>query len=112
MGVEPGRQIEVPTPAAALAVPLISSFSLGRLLAYTNREAMEILPRPRAACLPFRWSAIMMFVFGFGITTDVEDIKYASLDLDQTPESRSYRRSVRGSRYFLQRPPPFIRPIS
>ena len=46
-----------------------------------------------------------MFVFGFGITTDVEDIRYASLDLDQTPESRSYLEAFAGSRYFLQRPP-------
>jgi ribosome-dependent ATPase len=105
VGVEPGRQIEVPTPAAALAVPLISSFSLGRLLAYTNREAMEILRDPVRLAFAFVGSAIMMFVFGFGITTDVEDIKYASLDLDQTPESRSYLEAFAGSRYFLQRPP-------
>ena len=31
-----------------------------------------------------------MLVFGFGITTDVEHIRYASLDLDQSPESRAY----------------------
>ncbi|MGZ3355506.1 MAG: ribosome-associated ATPase/putative transporter RbbA [Isosphaeraceae bacterium] len=105
VGVEPGRQIEVPTPAAALAVPLISSFSLGRMLAYTNREAMEILRDPVRLAFAFVGSAIMMFVFGFGITTDVEDIKYASLDLDQTPESRSYLEAFAGSRYFLQRPP-------
>jgi ribosome-dependent ATPase len=47
----------------------------------------------------------MMFVFGFGITTDVEDIRYASLDLDQTPESRAYLEAFAGSRYFLERPP-------
>ena len=31
-----------------------------------------------------------MLVFGFGITTDVEHIRYASLDLDRSPESRGY----------------------
>lgn len=32
----------------------------------------------------------MCCVFGFGITTDVEDIRYAWTDLDQSPESREY----------------------
>ncbi|HMF38030.1 MAG TPA: ribosome-associated ATPase/putative transporter RbbA [Isosphaeraceae bacterium] len=105
VGVEPGRQIEVPTPATAPAVPLNSSFSLGRLLAYTNRETMEILRDPVRLAFAFVGSAIMMFVFGFGITTDVEDIRYASLDLDQTPESRAYLEAFAGSRYFLERPP-------
>ena len=66
---------------------------------------MEILRDPVRLAFAFVGSAIMMFVFGFGITTDVEDIKYASLDLDQTPESRSYLEAFAGSRYFLQRPP-------
>jgi ribosome-dependent ATPase len=98
-------------PVEANAQPVVppaslgSSFSLGRLLAYTNREAMEILRDPVRLAFAFVGSAIMMFVFGFGITTDVEDIKYASLDLDQTPESRSYLEAFAGSRYFLQRPP-------
>ena len=103
----PGQQIEAPAPAPRRSVQSqpSSSFSLGRLLAYTNRETMEILRDPVRLAFAFVGSAIMMFVFGFGITTDVEDIKYAALDLDQTPESRGYLEAFAGSRYFLQRPP-------
>jgi ribosome-dependent ATPase len=99
------QPVEADAQPVAPAASLGSSFSLGRLLAYTNREAMEILRDPVRLAFAFVGSAIMMFVFGFGITTDVEDIKYASLDLDQTPESRSYLEAFAGSRYFLQRPP-------
>ncbi len=99
------QPVEADAQPVAPAASLGSLFSLGRLLAYTNREAMEILRDPVRLAFAFVGSAIMMFVFGFGITTDVEDIKYASLDLDQTPESRSYLEAFAGSRYFLQRPP-------
>jgi ribosome-dependent ATPase len=105
VAAQSAKPIEADAQPVAPASSLGSSFSLGRLLAYTNREAMEILRDPVRLAFAFVGSAILMFVFGFGITTDVEDIRYASLDLDQTPESRSYLEAFAGSRYFLQRPP-------
>ena len=47
----------------------------------------------------------MMLAFGFGITTDVENIRFAYLDLDQSPESRAYLSAFEGSRYFIRHPP-------
>lgn len=78
-----------------------SLYSLGRLLAYSRREALEILRDPIRLAFAFVGSALMMFVFGFGITTDVENIRFAALDTDNTPESRAYLASFEGSRYFL-----------
>ncbi len=47
-----------------------------------------------------------MLVFGFGITTDVEHIRYATFDLDQTAESRAYLEQFAGTpRYFTQTAP-------
>jgi ribosome-dependent ATPase len=47
-----------------------------------------------------------MLVFGFGITTDVENIRYASFDQDQSPESRAYLEQFAGSpRYFAPTAP-------
>ncbi|MGO9599681.1 MAG: ribosome-associated ATPase/putative transporter RbbA [Isosphaeraceae bacterium] len=103
-GAQTTKPVEADAEPVAPAASHGSWFSLGRLLAYTNREAMEILRDPVRLAFAFVGSAIMMFVFGFGITTDVEDIRYASLDLDQTPASRSYLEAFTGSRYFLQRP--------
>lgn len=63
---------------------------LGRMLAYAHNETMQILRDPVRLAFAFAGSALLMLVFGFGITTDVERIRYASLDLDQSAESRRY----------------------
>ncbi len=102
---ELGQQMEVAKPVSRSALAQKSSFSLGRLLAYAHRETKEILRDPVRLAFAFVGSAIMMFVFGFGITTDVEDIRFASLDLDQTPDSRDYLKAFSGSRYFLEQSP-------
>lgn len=78
----------------------------GRLYAYTCRETLEVLRDPIRLAFAFIGSAVLMLVFGYGITTDVEDIRYAALDLDQTPESRAYLESFSSTpRYFLKQPP-------
>jgi ribosome-dependent ATPase len=46
-----------------------------------------------------------MLVFGFGISTDVNNLSFAVLDRDQTPESRAYLEGLRGSSYFLEKSP-------
>ena len=46
-----------------------------------------------------------MVVLGYGMTLDVQDLPFAALDGDQSPESRDYVQSIAGSRYFVQRPP-------
>ncbi len=66
-----------------------------RLAAYAHNETMQILRDPVRLMFAFIGSALLMLVFGFGITTDVEHIRYASLDLDQSPESRAVPRAVR-----------------
>jgi ribosome-dependent ATPase len=80
-------------------------FSLGRLLAYSRREAQEIERDPVRLLFAFVGSALMMLAFGFGITTDVENIRFAYLDLDKSPESRAYLSAFEGSRYFVLHPP-------
>ncbi|WZO97748.1 ribosome-associated ATPase/putative transporter RbbA [Isosphaeraceae bacterium EP7] len=82
-----------------------SGLSLGRTLAYSRREAQEIERDPVRLLFAFVGSALMMLAFGFGITTDVENIRFAYLDLDQSPESRAYLASFEGSRYFVRHSP-------
>ncbi len=50
-------------------------------------------------------TAFLMLIFGFGITTDVDNLTFAALDRDQTPESRAYLGEFRGSRYFVEKAP-------
>ena len=76
------------------------------MLAYTYNETMQIRRDPVRLAFAFLGSALLMLVFGFGITTDVEHIRYAWLDLDQSPESRDYlEQFAASSRYFTGTPP-------
>lgn len=80
-------------------------FSLQRLLSYTWREALELRRDPVRATLALAGSLILLFVMGFGITLDVEDLRYAVLDRDQTSISQNYALNLSGSRYFLEQAP-------
>ena len=77
---------------------------LARLLAYANRETLEILRDPVRLAFAFGGSILLMLVFGFGITTDVENVRYAELDQDQTPASRDFLAAFAGSRSFQRQP--------
>lgn len=80
-----------------------SLLTLSRLFAYCYRETLEVLRDPIRIAFAFIGSAALMLIFGFGITTDVENLRYAALDLDQTPESRRYLQQFSSSpRYFSE----------
>ena len=82
-----------------------AGFSLQRLLAYLWREALELRRDPVRATLALAGSLILMFVMGYGITMDVENLRYAVLDRDQTTLSQNYALGLSGSRYFSERAP-------
>lgn len=103
------KQLEVPQ-AEKIGHPTAEHeegiFSIGRMLAYTVNESMQIRRDPVRLAFAFIGSALLMLVFGFGITTDVENIRYAEFDLDRTPESRLYLEQFAGAHpYFLETTP-------
>ncbi|WP_281492186.1 ribosome-associated ATPase/putative transporter RbbA [Desulfosarcina cetonica] len=79
-------------------------FSLRRLFSYTRREALELCRDPIRLTLALLGSAILMFVMGYGISLDVENLSFAVLDRDNTMLSRDYVLNLTGSRYFSERP--------
>jgi ribosome-dependent ATPase len=82
-----------------------SVFSLQRLLAYTIREALELLRDPIRLGFSLLGTTLLMLVFGFGVSTDVNNLSFAVLDHDQSPESRAYLEELRGSSYFTEKAP-------
>jgi ribosome-dependent ATPase len=82
-----------------------SLFSLQRLLAYTIRETLELLRDPIRLGFSLLGTTLLMLVFGFGVSTDVNNLSFAVLDRDQTPESRAYLEELRGSTYFAEKAP-------
>ena len=82
-----------------------SVFSLQRLLAYTIREALELLRDPIRFGFSLLGTTLLMLVFGFGVSTDVNNLSFSVLDRDQSPESRAYLEELRGSSYFTEKAP-------
>jgi len=50
----------------------------------------------------FLGSVFLLLIIAFGISHDVEDLRFAAFDLDQTAESREYLRQLSGSRFFVE----------
>ncbi len=82
------------------------ALALTRMLAYTRNETVQIMRDPIRLMFAFFGSALLMLVFGFGITTDVENIRYATFDQDHSPESRAYLEQFKGSRRYFKATPP------
>ena len=80
-------------------------FSPGRALSYTLRETLELKRDPVRATLALLGTALLMFIMGYGISLDVENLSYAVLDRDQTGLSQNYALNLSGSRYFIEKPP-------
>jgi ribosome-dependent ATPase len=93
----------VKTHDVARPTPMYSLFSLQRLLAYTIREALELLRDPIRLGFSLLGTTLLMLVFGFGVSTDVNNLSFAVLDQDQSPESRAYLEELRGSTYFVEK---------
>ena len=79
-------------------------FSLQRLFAYTIREAIELWRDPIRLGFALFGTVFLMLVFGFGISTDVNNLTFAVLDHDHSHESRAYLEELRGSTYFIEQP--------
>jgi ribosome-dependent ATPase len=84
---------------------LMRFFDLRRIFAYSNREALELQRDPIRATLAILGSLILMFVMGYGINMDVENLTFAVMDRDETTISRDYILQISGSRYFREMPP-------
>jgi ribosome-dependent ATPase len=103
---------EVTARPAALSPPSAprpagppAGFSLRRLFAYTIRETLELFRDPIRLGFAIVGSTFLMLALGFGISTDVNNLSFAVLDHDRSHESRTYLEEMRGSRYFIERPP-------
>ena len=100
------RPAEVPVTVDTPATPRRQGrFSLARLLGFSWREALELRRDPIRLTLASVGSVILMIVLGYGISMDVQNLKFAVLDLDQTIASQSYVNDLSGSRYFDEQAP-------
>jgi ribosome-dependent ATPase len=97
-------------PSTLVSRPIDNSvagagFSPRRLGACAIRETLELLRDHIRLAFALFGTAFLLLVFGFGISTDVNQLSFAVLDYDHTHESRAYLEEVRGSAYFVEKAP-------
>ncbi|EEZ4382620.1 ribosome-associated ATPase/putative transporter RbbA [Escherichia coli] len=80
-------------------------FSLRRLFSYSRREALELRRDPVRSTLALMGTVILMLIMGYGISMDVENLRFAVLDRDQTVSSQAWTLNLSGSRYFIEQSP-------
>ncbi len=80
-------------------------FSLRRLFSYSIRESMELRRDPVRLTLALLGTVILMFIMGYGISLDVENLRFGIMDRDKTGLSQAYSQNLSGSRYFIEKAP-------
>ncbi|HHT1700844.1 TPA: ribosome-associated ATPase/putative transporter RbbA [Citrobacter freundii] len=85
--------------------PPRQGFSLRRLFSYSRREALELRRDPVRSTLALMGTVILMLIMGYGISMDVENLRFSVLDRDQTVSSQAWTLNLAGSRYFIEQPP-------
>ncbi len=102
---EPEVTLPPSTAKQPVAQPARAGFRLLRLLGVARRETLELWRDPIRLTFALFGSALLMVLLGYGMTFDVDDLRFAVLDRDQTPDSRAYVQNIAGSRYFTERQP-------
>ncbi|HCB3587646.1 ribosome-associated ATPase/putative transporter RbbA [Citrobacter koseri] len=85
--------------------PPRQGFSLRRLFSYSRREALELRRDPVRSTLALLGTVILMLIMGYGISMDVENLRFAVLDRDRTVSSQAWSLNLAGSRYFIEQSP-------
>lgn len=65
-----------------------------------RKEFLQLRRDKRSLALAFVLPLVMLVLFGYAITTDVENIQAAVVDRDHTPESRQFTEAFARSGYF------------
>jgi ribosome-dependent ATPase len=80
-------------------------FSLGRVWAFARREAIELSHDTVRLAFAVLGPLLLMIVFGYGISLDVNHLTFSVLDFDGTKASKQYADAFRGSIYYDEKNP-------
>ncbi len=93
------------SPRAARRQPTLLLRSLTRLWSHSWRETLELLRDPVRASLALLGSVLLLVIMGYGINLDVQHLRFAVLDRDDSSISRDYVRNFASAREFTERAP-------
>jgi len=80
-------------------------FTLWRAWAFARREAIELSHDTVRLAFAVIGPILLMIVFGYGISLDINHVTFSIFDLDQSRASRMYSDAFRGSIYYDEKRP-------
>jgi len=78
----------------------IGPFELEHILAVANKEFREIYRDPRYIAFALACPIVLLFLYGYAITMDVQNLLTAYVDFNKTTLSARYIDRFASSRYF------------
>ncbi len=84
----PAQEVTIQSAAAPKATST-RRFDPGRLWAYARRETMELIRDPIRMTFAAFAPLIVMIACGYGISLDVEQLRFGAFDQDRTKDSRN-----------------------
>ncbi|MGA0565046.1 ribosome-associated ATPase/putative transporter RbbA [Ancylobacter sp. VNQ12] len=97
--VEPGSAMRN-NDAMAVQKPRLASMK--RIWTFARRETLELSRDRIRLAFALIGPLLLMAAFGYGISFDIEGLRYAVLDRDQSLESRAFLDQFSNSRYFVE----------
>ena len=75
--------------------------SIRRVVALAHKETLHVLRDMRAVYLAFGMPILLLLLFGYAVSFDLDRLSIGLIDQDQTPSSRSYAASLVSSGAFV-----------
>lgn len=86
--------------SSAKRTPKRGLFSWKRFSAIVRKEFIQVRRDRISMLMPFMMPIVMMFLFGYAVNTEVDEVPTAILDLNRTAESRAFIEHFSSSGYF------------
>jgi ABC-2 type transport system permease protein len=78
----------------------MKNFSFRRFFAYFQKERKQIFRDPSTFQIAFVLPLLMIFIFGYGVSLDAENVPLGLLLEDTSPTARSLENAFLGTKYF------------
>lgn len=84
----------------SLPLSKLLEMSAGRVIAVTRKEFLQIWRDPLSLAMAFMMPVMLLLIFGYAITLDVNNLRTVVYDLDKSSLSREFVSGLKESGYF------------
>lgn len=79
---------------------MTAPFNLTRTAALVRKEAMQVVRDPSSFAIAFVVPLVLLFLFGYGVSLDADNVRIAVVVESPTPDTRAFTATLANSPYF------------